>query len=53
MNALLGFSSRLAERMVQFIAFKRLQGYDYTSRGHVLRLFDTFLSQRGGAGEGL
>jgi site-specific recombinase XerD len=39
--------------MVQFIAFKRLQGYDYTAGAHVLRLFDTFLSHRGGTGEGL
>jgi integrase len=53
MKALFGFASRLAERMVQFIAFKRLQGYDYTAGAHVLRCFDAFLANRGGAGEGL
>lgn len=53
MKRLLGFASRLAERMVQFIAFKRLQGYDYTEGAHVLRRFDTFLVNRGGTGEGL
>lgn len=53
MNARPGFTSRLAERMVQFIAFKRLQGYDYTAGAHVLGLFDTFLSNRAGAGEEL
>lgn len=53
MKALPGFASRLAERMVQFIAFKRLQGYDYTAGACVLGHFDTFLAKRGGAGEGL
>jgi len=53
MNALIGFASRLAERMVEFIAFKRLQGYDYTSGANALGLFDAFLSNRGGTGEGL
>jgi len=53
MNARCGFASRLAERMVQFIAFKRLQGYDYTTGAYILGLFDTFLAKCGGAGEGL
>jgi site-specific recombinase XerD len=53
MKALVRFASRLADRMVQFIAFKRLQGYDYTAGANVLRCFDTFLSNRGGTGEGL
>jgi len=39
------FTSSLADRMVQFIAFKRMQGYDYKSGGRRLRLFDVFLSE--------
>ena len=53
MKARVGFVSRLAQRMIQFVAFKRLQGYDYTAGADGLRLFDTFLANRGGAGEGL
>ena len=53
MNPRLEFTSRLATRLVQFLAFKRLQGYDYTAAAYVLGRFDTFLAKRGGAGEGL
>ena len=50
MNAPPEFTSSLADRMVQFIAFKRMQGYDYKSGGRRLRLFDVFLSKIGYAG---
>lgn len=48
-----GFTSRLASQMVQFVAFKRLQGYDYTVGACLLRCFDAFLSDRAGLAEGL
>ena len=38
------FESALADAMDNFIAFKRIQGYDYTDRACELRLFDQFLS---------
>lgn len=44
------FTSSLADRMVQFIAFKRMQGYDYTSGARRLRRFDVFLSKIGYTG---
>lgn len=47
------FASRLAERMIQFIAFKRMQGYDYTASAACLKHFDTFLSNHQKASKGL
>jgi len=38
-----GFHSVLAEQMQQFVAFKRMQGYDYTSQARTLSYFDRFL----------
>jgi len=37
------FSSCLADSMRQFVAFKRVEGYDYTSRAYLLGHFDRFL----------
>jgi len=36
-------NSSLADRMMDFIAFKRMQGYDYTSRIKYLKRLDAFL----------
>ena len=47
METLTRLSSSLADRIVQFIAFKRMQGYDYRSGADELRRFDTFLTQSG------
>ena len=47
MKAQVGFVSPLADRMVQFVAFKRMQGYDYADGIHCLRRFDLFLSKEG------
>ena len=44
MKAPMNFVSRLAEAMVRFVAFKRMQGYDYTASAECLRQFDTFVS---------
>lgn len=41
------FSSPLADRMVQFVAFKRMQGYDYVDGMASLRRFDAFLLKTG------
>ena len=38
------FHSRLASAMSQFVAFKRMQGYDYTSQAVALQGFDRLLS---------
>ena len=40
------FKSRLAERMLQFIRFKRMQGYDYAEGGMNLARFDAFMAER-------
>jgi len=37
------FCSALAEDMQQFVAFKRMQGYEYSSQARTLRYFDQFL----------
>jgi len=47
MKARTGLTSPLAERIVQFVAFKRMQGYDYGSGGDELRRFDGFLTRTG------
>ena len=41
------FASPLAERIIQFIAFKRMQGYDYADGMVRLQRFDAFLSKTG------
>lgn len=43
MKKTIGFHSVLAEQMQQFVAFKRMQGYDYTSQARTLSYFDRFL----------
>jgi len=53
MSTPLTFVSRLAERMLDFISFKRMQGYDYTASAGYLRRFDAFLSSRPEFGQGL
>ena len=53
MRAPHGFTSSLADRMVQFIAFKRMQGYDYRHSADRLRLFDAFLTECGHASTAL
>ncbi len=39
------FSSAFADRMIQFVAFKRMQGYDYAEGMHQLVRLDSFLSK--------
>jgi integrase len=41
------FTSSLADRMAQFIAFKRMQGYEYKDGADRLGTFDVFLTERG------
>lgn len=41
------FVSPLAERIIQFIAFKRMQGYDYEEGRLRLKGFEAFLSKTG------
>jgi integrase len=43
MNRMISFQSSLAEQMQQFVTFKRMQGYDYTSQARTLSYFDSFL----------
>ncbi len=43
MNRMISFHSVLAEQMQQFVAFKRMQGYDYTNQARTLSYFDRFL----------
>lgn len=43
MNKMTSFRSVLAEQMQQFVAFKRMQGYDYTDQARTLSYFDRFL----------
>jgi site-specific recombinase XerD len=43
MNKIISFRSVLAEQMEQFVAFKRMQGYDYSSQARTLSYFDRFL----------
>jgi len=47
MKAPVRFASSLADRMVRFIAFKRIQGYDYADGMDCLKRFDSFLSKKG------
>lgn len=39
------FSSRLADRMLAFIRFKRMQGHDYVQGGMNLARFDAFMAE--------
>ena len=43
MKKMISFSSVLAEQMQKFVAFKRMQGYDYTDQALTLSYFDRFL----------
>jgi len=43
MSKMICFQSFLAEQMQQFVAFKRMQGYDYTNQARTLSYFDSFL----------
>ena len=47
-----GFTSSLGDRLVQFIAFKRMQGYKYNENTGRLRRFDAFLTENG-CGDGV
>ncbi len=40
------FTSRLADRMLQFLSFKHMQGYDYVEGGMNLARFDAFMASR-------
>jgi len=40
------FQSPLANAMYDFVAFKRMQGYDYSGRVRILSLFDRFLQDQ-------
>ncbi len=43
MNTMIRFHSVWADEMEQFVAFKRMGGYDYTSQARTLSYFDHFL----------
>lgn len=43
MSATIQFASSLAPALTDFVAWKRCQGYDYTSRAIRLARFDRFL----------
>lgn len=43
MSKIIRFHSLLADQMHQFVAFKRMQQYDYTSQARTLSYFDRFL----------
>jgi len=47
MNTPKGLTSSLAEPIVQFVAFKRMQGYEYSYGLEVLSHFDAFLTRSG------
>lgn len=47
MKEQIDFSSSLADQMVRFIAFKRMQGYDYADGMQRLKRLDSFLSKEG------
>lgn len=40
------FHSSLAEQMTEFVNFKRMQGYDYSSQAEKLSYFDAFLCRQ-------
>lgn len=46
MNKMIHFQSCLAEQMRQFVAFKRMQGYDYSASASKLSHFDRFLFEK-------
>lgn len=43
MQNMISFHSVFAEQIQQFVAFKRMQGYDYTNQARTLSYFDRFL----------
>jgi integrase len=45
MSKIRSFHSPFAEQMEHFVAFKRMQGYDYTDQEKKLAYFDRFLSE--------
>lgn len=47
MNTPSRLTSSLAEAIVRFIAFKRMQGYEYNAGAGILGLFDAFLTRSG------
>lgn len=47
MKGQVDFSSVFADRMVQFVAFKRMQGYDYVDGVQRLKRLDSFLLKEG------
>ncbi len=53
MNTSNRLSSPLAEPILQFIAFKRMQGYEYKAGADEISRFDAFLTQSGYEGQAL
>jgi site-specific recombinase XerD len=51
MNNLITFSGPLAQGMAEFVAGKRMQGYDYTDQAWTLSCFDRFLAGDDSRGE--
>jgi len=51
MNPAIRFRSPLAEAMDEFVAGKRMQGYDYTDQARTLSYFDRFLAAAGNPGD--
>jgi integrase/recombinase XerD len=41
------FRSSLAQSMIELVAFKRMEGFDYTGQAKILGLFDAFLCEQG------
>ena len=41
------FCSSLAPSMIDLVAFKRMEGFDYTGQARILGLFDAFLCEQG------
>ncbi len=41
------FRSSLAQSMNDLVAFKRMEGFDYTGQAGILGLFDAFLCDQG------
>ena len=52
MSKMISFHCFLAEKMQQFVAFKRMQGYDYTNQARTLSYFDSFLLDEFAADQG-
>jgi site-specific recombinase XerD len=53
MSKTISFRCPLADKMQQFVAFKRMQGYEYTNQSRTLSYFDSFLLDKFAANQDL